>query len=190
MRSQGHRGLVVCDATVSTPVYLQALDARRRHRPPLGDEVPDRPARRPARRDDRARRARRAPEGDAGATPASPPSPDAASALLRGLSTLETRMRRHTETATELARRLEAHPAVERVRYPGYSGLISFDVADALRRRDGDDADRERDEPRRRPLVDGGPPPLGGRPHPGRAAAALGRARGRRGSLGRPGRRH
>jgi cystathionine gamma-synthase len=41
-------------------------------------------------------------------------------------------MRRHTETATELARRLEAHPAVERVRYPGYSGLISFDVEDAL----------------------------------------------------------
>jgi cystathionine gamma-synthase len=59
-------------------------------------------------------------------------SPDAASALLRGLSTLETRMRRQTETATELARRLEAHPAVERVRYPGYSGLISFDVGDAL----------------------------------------------------------
>ena len=63
-------------------------------------------------------------------------APDAASSLLRGLATLETRMRRHTETATELARRLEAHPAVERVRYPGYSGLISFDVADALRRRD------------------------------------------------------
>ncbi|MGH3025158.1 MAG: PLP-dependent transferase, partial [Gaiellaceae bacterium] len=25
---------------------------------------------------------------------------------------------------------LEAHPAVETVRYPGFSGLISFDVAD------------------------------------------------------------
>jgi cystathionine gamma-synthase len=39
-------------------------------------------------------------------------------------------MRRITETATELARRLEEHPAVELVRYPGYSGLISFDVAE------------------------------------------------------------
>ena len=39
-------------------------------------------------------------------------------------------MRRITATATELARRLDEHPAVELVRYPGYSGLISFDVAD------------------------------------------------------------
>jgi cystathionine gamma-synthase len=38
-------------------------------------------------------------------------------------------MRRHTENATEIVRRLEAHPAVERVRYPGFSGLLSFDVA-------------------------------------------------------------
>ena len=39
-------------------------------------------------------------------------------------------MHRITECATELARRLDAHPAVDRVRYPGFSGLISFDVAD------------------------------------------------------------
>ena len=39
-------------------------------------------------------------------------------------------MRRITGTATELARRLADHPAVEHVRYPGYSGLISFDVAE------------------------------------------------------------
>jgi cystathionine gamma-synthase len=37
-------------------------------------------------------------------------------------------MRRHTESARELARRLEAHPAVVLVRYPGYGGLLSFDV--------------------------------------------------------------
>ena len=41
-------------------------------------------------------------------------------------------MRRTTDTAAELARRLAAHPAVERVRYPGFSGVISFDVADPL----------------------------------------------------------
>ena len=57
-------------------------------------------------------------------------APDAAGALLEGLDTLESRMRRITESATELARRLAAHPKVERVRYPGFSGVISFDVAD------------------------------------------------------------
>ncbi len=57
-------------------------------------------------------------------------APDAAGQLLRGLDSLERRMRLITASATELARRLEAHPAVELVRYPGFSGLISFDVAD------------------------------------------------------------
>jgi predicted RNase H-like nuclease len=38
-------------------------------------------------------------------------------------------MERHTANAQELARRLEAHAAVERVRYPGFGGLMSFDVA-------------------------------------------------------------
>jgi cystathionine gamma-synthase len=39
-------------------------------------------------------------------------------------------MRRVTATATELARRLQEHPSVGAVRYPGFSGVISFDVAD------------------------------------------------------------
>ena len=56
-------------------------------------------------------------------------APDAAWLLRRSLETLELRMHRHTENATEIARRLEAHPAVERVRYPGFGGLMSFDVA-------------------------------------------------------------
>src|SRR5438874_10458870 len=46
-------------------------------------------------------------------------APDPAYLLLRRLKTLEIRVRRQTETAQELARRLEAHPRVERVRYPG-----------------------------------------------------------------------
>ncbi len=58
-------------------------------------------------------------------------APDPAWLLLRGLKTLEIRVRRQTETAQELARRLEAHPKVETVRYPGFGGLLSFDVADA-----------------------------------------------------------
>jgi len=60
-------------------------------------------------------------------------APDPAWLLLRGLKTLEVRVRRQTETATELARRLQAHPNVELVRYPGFGGLLSFDVtADAM----------------------------------------------------------
>jgi cystathionine gamma-synthase len=56
-------------------------------------------------------------------------APDTAWLLLRGLKTLDLRMRRHTESATEIARRLDAHAVVERVRYPGFGGLLSFDVA-------------------------------------------------------------
>ena len=58
-------------------------------------------------------------------------APDPAWLLLRGLKTLEVRVRRQSETAAELVRRLEAHPKVELVRYPGFGGLLSFDVADA-----------------------------------------------------------
>jgi cystathionine gamma-synthase len=121
---------VVCDATVATPVYLRALDEGAdvvlhsatkyltgHHDALLGAT---------ATRDADLGARLRAMRGTAGITA----SPDAAHALLRGLKTLELRMRRHTETATELARRLAAHPAVERVRYPGFSGLVSFDVAD------------------------------------------------------------
>jgi cystathionine gamma-synthase len=56
-------------------------------------------------------------------------SPDAAWLLSRSLKTLELRMLRHTENATEIARRLERHDEVEIVRYPGFGGLLSFDVA-------------------------------------------------------------
>jgi cystathionine gamma-synthase len=56
-------------------------------------------------------------------------APDAAWLLLRSLKTLRARMQQHTASAQELARRLEEHHAVERVRYPGFGGLMSFDVA-------------------------------------------------------------
>ncbi|HEX6702595.1 MAG TPA: PLP-dependent transferase [Gaiellaceae bacterium] len=69
-------------------------------------------------------------------------APDPAWLLLRGLRTLGVRIERQSATALELARRLEAHPKVERVRYPGladglasrymrggFGGLLSFDVA-------------------------------------------------------------
>lgn len=39
--------------------------------------------------------------------------------VLRGIKTLELRMRQHCENALELAKRLEQHPAVDKVFYPG-----------------------------------------------------------------------
>lgn len=65
--------------------------------------------------------------------------------LLRGIRTLPLRMARHNDNALALARALEEHPAVARVRYPGlpshpqhdlavkqmsgYGGVLSFDLA-------------------------------------------------------------
>jgi cystathionine gamma-synthase len=57
-------------------------------------------------------------------------APDPCWLLLRSLETLRFRVERQTETARELAQRLEDHPAVSIVRYPGFSGLMSFDLAD------------------------------------------------------------
>ncbi len=48
---------------------------------------------------------------------------------LRGLRTLPLRLERSCATAGELARRLERHPAVERVRYPGLVADPGHDIA-------------------------------------------------------------
>jgi cystathionine gamma-synthase len=58
-------------------------------------------------------------------------APDVAWLLLRGLATLEVRLARQTESALAIVERLRAHPGVEKVRYPGFGALLSFDVADA-----------------------------------------------------------
>jgi len=57
-------------------------------------------------------------------------SADTAWLLERGLKTLEVRFDRMEASARALAERLERHPAVTTVRYPGLGFLISFDVAD------------------------------------------------------------
>jgi cystathionine gamma-synthase len=57
-------------------------------------------------------------------------SADTAWHVLRGLRTLEVRLARQEATARGLVECLEAHPAVKSVRYPGFSFLVSFDVAD------------------------------------------------------------
>lgn len=127
---RAHGGLVVCDATISTPVYARPLDHGAdivlhsgtkylcgHHDALIGATI--------TRDPDTTTRLLEV-RGRAGLQSA----PDAAAALLRGLDTLEERMRQTTATASELAGRLAEHPAVERVRYPGFSGVISFEVSD------------------------------------------------------------
>jgi len=127
---RAHPGLVVCDATLSTPVHLRALDRGAdivihsaskylcgHHDALLGATVTRDPELTARLRDVRSR---------TGITA----SPDAAAALLRGLDSLDDRVRRATATATELADRLAAHPAVANVRYPGIGGVLAFEVAD------------------------------------------------------------
>ena len=123
--------LSVCDATVGTPVYLRALDEgidvvvhsatkflTGHHNALLGATVTRNP---------KLTALLRTLRDNTGPIA----SPEAAASLLAGLDTLDERMRRHTTAATDIAGRLEAHAAVTTVRYPGFSGLISFDVADA-----------------------------------------------------------
>jgi cystathionine gamma-synthase len=50
---------------------------------------------------------------------------------LRGMRTLPVRLRTASANAAELATRLEAHPSVLRVRYPGFGAVVSFELADA-----------------------------------------------------------
>jgi cystathionine beta-lyase/cystathionine gamma-synthase len=56
-------------------------------------------------------------------------SPFDALNALRGIRTLAVRYRQQTETATALAERLEAHPAVAEVRYPGLPSHPQYDLA-------------------------------------------------------------
>jgi cystathionine beta-lyase/cystathionine gamma-synthase len=51
---------------------------------------------------------------------------------LRGLMTLELRMRRHSESAQVLAERLAEHPKVERVHYPGLPQHPQHEIAERL----------------------------------------------------------
>ena len=47
---------------------------------------------------------------------------------VRGIKTLPYRMRGHDENARRLAAFLESHPQVEAIYYPGYGGMLSFQV--------------------------------------------------------------
>ncbi len=126
-----HPARVVCDSTAATPLHVRPLELGcdfalhsatkflAGHDDALAGAVVCRSP------DDAARllefRSRTGPVA----------APDVAWLLLRGLQTLEIRVRRQTGSATAIVARLSAHPAVETVRYPGFGALLSFDVADA-----------------------------------------------------------
>jgi cystathionine gamma-synthase len=125
-----HPAPVVVDSTVATPVHLRPLEHGADfvlhsatkylagHDDVLLGSV--------VARDPDAAEALHVLRGRTGIVAAADP----AWLLLRGLKTLELRVRRQTESAALLAERLRGHAAVEVVRYPGLGGLLSFDVAD------------------------------------------------------------
>ena len=129
-----HPGRVVVDSTAATPVYLRPLEHGAdyvvhsatkylggHHDLLLGAVV--------CRGADAAARLREL-RGRTGIVA----TPDSAWLLLRSLKTLRPRIERQTATAAELVERLRRHPAVEQVRYPGFGGLLSFDVNGEARR--------------------------------------------------------
>jgi len=77
-------------------------------------------------------------------------SPQAAYLLLRGIKTLDLRMRRHNENGVQIAEFLRGHPEISRVHYPGlpdhpdypvarrlmqgFGGVVSFEVKGGLER--------------------------------------------------------
>jgi cystathionine beta-lyase/cystathionine gamma-synthase len=183
-----HPGLVVCDATAATPIHLRPLEhgcdlvlhsatkyLAGHHDVLLGAVVAKRPEHAARLHELRTRTGIVA-------------APDAAWLLVRGLKTLEVRVTRQTETATTLADRLGEHEAVQTVRYPGF-GACSPSTSPTERRtarRDRDDADRQRHEPRRRHSRRSRHATAGRAIASPRPAAAVRRPRAGRSALARP----
>jgi cystathionine gamma-synthase len=123
-----HPAPVVVDSTAATPIYLRPLERGAdfvvhsatkylggHHDLLLGVVVC---------RDGRAAQRLREVRSRTGIVAA----PDSAWLLLRSLKTLRARMERQTATGQALAERLRVHPKVQVVRYPGFGGMLSFDV--------------------------------------------------------------
>ena len=125
-----HPAPVVVDSTAATPIHLRplehgadfALHSATKYLAGHDDVLLGAVV---CKREDDASRLR-AFRGETGIVAA----PDPCWLLLRSLETLRVRVERQTETARELAGRLAQHPRVSIVRYPGFGGLMSFDVAD------------------------------------------------------------
>ena len=129
--SAAHSALVVCDSTAATPIHVRPLEQGCDFALHSGTKYL-------AGHDDALvgavvckspEHAARLLEFRSRTGPVT--SADTAWLLLRGLQTLEVRFARQTASATAIASKLESNGAVETVRYPGFGGLLSFDVADA-----------------------------------------------------------
>jgi cystathionine gamma-synthase len=125
-----HPAPVVVDATVATPVHLRPLEHG-------ADFVLHSATKYLAGHDDVLLGAVVAKDEDSASrlrdlrgTLGIVAAPDPCWLLLRSLKTLKVRVERQSATAREIATRLNAHPAVQVVRYPGFGGLLSFDVTD------------------------------------------------------------
>ncbi|GAB4123972.1 MAG: cystathionine gamma-synthase [Roseiflexaceae bacterium] len=128
--AHAHAAACVVDNTWATPIQQRPLDLGADlvlhattkylggHSDVLGGAVVARVA------DERFARIRFI-QGNGGAVP----SPFDCWLLLRGIQTLAYRVRAHAENAGKIARFLEAHPAVERVHYPGLESHASHAVA-------------------------------------------------------------
>ena len=126
-----HSARVVCDATAATPLHVRPLERG-------CDIVVHSATKYLAGHDDALLGAVVSKdEGDAArllewrSRTGPVAAADTAWLLLRGLETLDVRVARQTESATFVADNLGRHSSVEVVRYPGFGGLLSFDVADA-----------------------------------------------------------
>src|SRR5262249_18417907 len=123
-----HPAPVVADSTAATPIYLRplesgadfALHSGTKYLAGHSDAVVGAIVSRSAETHERLWRFRQR----TGPTCA----PDVAWLVRRGLKTLRVRVERQTETAGVLADRLARDPDVGIVRYPGFGGLMSFDV--------------------------------------------------------------
>jgi cystathionine gamma-synthase len=126
-----HSAPVLCDSTAATPLHVRplerscelALHSATKYLAGHDDALVGAVV---CRRPETASRLR-----EFRSRTGSVPGADTAWLLLRGLQTLEVRVGRQTESARGIAARLESHRAVETVRYPGFGGLLSFDVVDA-----------------------------------------------------------
>lgn len=65
------------------------------------------------------------------------PGPMEAWLVLRGVRTLHLRLERAQASAQVLAGRLAEHPAVRRVRYPGFGGMLSIEVSGGVEGAEG-----------------------------------------------------
>ena len=123
-----HTARVVVDSTAATPVYLRPIEhgadfvlhSATKYLTGHSDALAGAIVCREAADYDRLWRFRQRTGPNCAA--------DVAALVTRGLKTLRVRIERQTETATVLAERLRNHPRVETVRYPGFGGLLSFDV--------------------------------------------------------------